>query len=192
MTPSISRSQQFVLESMRLASFNAFDGDQVVDDLIRHRDLWISRLWVMSSMPLRPLLYLSDDFHQSDTLYILTTTDKIPALEQLAQQSPRARYSEKSIPALCTVCKRTLMSFQSQTRSISTMWSCFSYFRPISAEELGDAVVAKYPLQPGEEYWIHHEGTMLGRLFGRVGDHLWKWDGSQMTLLEMALNRWVS
>lgn len=68
----------------------------------------------------------------------------------------------------------------------------FSYFRPASAEELGNAVVAKYPLRPNEEYWIHCEGTMLGDLFGRGCDHLWKWDGSQMTLLEEGFTCWIS
>jgi len=43
---------------------------------------------------------------------------------------------------------------------------------------------------PGESYWLHKEGTMYGELFGRGGSHLWKWDGSEPTLLEECFEQW--
>jgi hypothetical protein len=51
---------------------------------------------------------------------------------------------------------------------------------------------AKYPLQAGETYWLHKEGTMCGPLFGRGGDHLWKWNGQEPELLEEGFNQWIS
>lgn len=86
MTQSINRAQQAVLDAMRCASFNEFNGDRVVDDLIQNRDLWISCFWTMYATPLAPLRALHDDFYNGDTLYILTTLDRVEALEQLAEQ----------------------------------------------------------------------------------------------------------
>jgi hypothetical protein len=66
----------------------------------------------------------------------------------------------------------------------------WSYFTTLDADELQRA--AKYPLAPGETYWLHKEGTMCGPLFGRGGDHLWKWNGEKPVLLEECFNQWVS
>ena len=52
--------------------------------------------------------------------------------------------------------------------------------------------VENYPIGSGESYWLHKEGTMCGESFGRGGDHLWKWNGSQPVLLEESINQWVS
>ncbi|MEI7946241.1 MAG: hypothetical protein WCJ02_06070 [bacterium] len=66
----------------------------------------------------------------------------------------------------------------------------WSYFTTLDADSLQRA--AKYPLAPGETYWLHKEGTMCGSLFGRGGDHLWKWNGEKPELLEECFNQWVS
>jgi hypothetical protein len=66
----------------------------------------------------------------------------------------------------------------------------WSYFTTLDADTLQRA--AKYPLAPGETYWLHKEGTMCGQLFGRGGDHLWKWNGKKPELLEECFNQWVS
>ena len=66
----------------------------------------------------------------------------------------------------------------------------WSYFTTLDADTLQRA--AKYPLAPGETYWLHKEGTMCGQLFGRGGDHLWKWNGKEPELLEECFNQWVS
>lgn len=66
----------------------------------------------------------------------------------------------------------------------------WSYFAPLDQETRKKT--AKYPLAGGESYWLHKEGTMCGQLFGRGGDHLWKWDGKDPSLLAECLNHWVS
>ncbi len=48
-----------------------------------------------------------------------------------------------------------------------------------------------YPLEPPERFWIHSVRTMEGRLCGETHDHLWKWDGEKLTLLERIYQRWV-
>ena len=45
----------------------------------------------------------------------------------------------------------------------------WSFFTPVNAETANKA--RKYPIGPGESYWLHKEGTMSGALFGRGGDH---------------------
>ena len=52
--------------------------------------------------------------------------------------------------------------------------------------------VAKHKLRSTERFWLHRESSMLGQLFGRGGDHLWKWNGRKPTLLEECFNAWVS
>lgn len=56
-----------------------------------------------------------------------------------------------------------------------------SYFR--EADASFDPALDDYPLAPGESYRIHTEGTMLGTSFGRTADHLWKWNGTEFTIL---------
>lgn len=67
------------------------------------------------------------------------------------------------------------------------MWS---FFEPLDADTAKRA--EKFPLQLGETYWLHREGTMCGQLFGRGGDSLWKWNGTEPTLLEEGFSLWVS
>jgi hypothetical protein len=66
-------------------------------------------------------------------------------------------------------------------------WSFFAPLDPMTGQR-----AARYPLAAGETYWLHKEGTMCGPLFGRGGDHLWKWDGENATLLEEGFNQWIS
>jgi hypothetical protein len=67
-----------------------------------------------------------------------------------------------------------------------------SYFM----EDLDAGVLAKaqgrYQIADGERYWLHRETSMLGELFGRGMDHLWKWDGEKATMLEQGFNTWVA
>ena len=67
------------------------------------------------------------------------------------------------------------------------MWSFFE--TPDSAMQ---EKAKEYPVAQGESYWLHREGTMCGPLFGRGGDHLWKWDGDEPVLLQECINQWVS
>jgi hypothetical protein len=66
----------------------------------------------------------------------------------------------------------------------------WSFFAPLDSETKKKAT--QYPLAAGETYWLHKEGTMCGPLFGRGGDHLWKWNGNEPELLQECLNQWVS
>ena len=66
-------------------------------------------------------------------------------------------------------------------------WSCFS--EPEDADLVN---VPPHLLQRDETYWLHKEGTMTGRLCGRGGDHLWKWNGVEPVLLKECLNQWVA
>ena len=66
-------------------------------------------------------------------------------------------------------------------------WSCFE---PVDADTAKKA--KKYPCSEGESLWLHKEGTTCGHLFGRGGDHLWKWNGREPKLLEEGMNQWVS
>ena len=66
----------------------------------------------------------------------------------------------------------------------------WSFFAPMDPETKKKAEL--YPLVAGESYWLHKEGTMCGPLFGRGGDHLWKWDGREPVLLQECINQWVS
>jgi len=51
---------------------------------------------------------------------------------------------------------------------------------------------AQYALSEGESYMLHKEGTRCGPLFGRGGDHLWKWTGTEAILLQECINQWIS
>jgi len=42
---------------------------------------------------------------------------------------------------------------------------------------------AKWPLGPGECYWLHREGCAGAAAFDRRSCHLWKWNGRQAALL---------
>lgn len=66
----------------------------------------------------------------------------------------------------------------------------WSFFAPVDEETAPKA--EKYPIADGESLWLHKEGTMCGQLFGRGGDHLWKWNDQEFTLLEECMNQWVT
>ena len=58
--------------------------------------------------------------------------------------------------------------------------------------ETSARAVAKHKLRSTERFLLHSESTMLAQRFARGGDHLWKWNGRKMTLLEEGFNSWVS
>jgi hypothetical protein len=78
--------QEIQLELLRRSSFNALDGERVVDSLLKHRDLWLSvlldrpglanyaepsRLLMMGLIKLRDLPY---NLWNADVLFVLTPT----------------------------------------------------------------------------------------------------------------------
>ena len=45
--------------------------------------------------------------------------------------------------------------------------------------------------RPGQQLWVHEEGFALAHEVGRGSQHIWSWDGQQMTLVEQDINKWV-
>lgn len=77
----INATQQALFALYRKSSFNSFDGDQVVDDLIAHPDWWQAAHMPSDGHALRDL---PDDFYHVDTLYLLAASGHESKLEALA------------------------------------------------------------------------------------------------------------
>ena len=69
-------------------------------------------------------------------------------------------------------------------------------YRSLFKEPESDADVKEltksHPLAPGESHFIHTVESVMGPLFARGGEHVWKWDGEKLELLEEAWRTWVS
>jgi hypothetical protein len=63
--------------------------------------------------------------------------------------------------------------------------------KPAGAK-VASSAARKYPLNGGEAYWIHHEEAVMGPLFVRGAEHLLKWDGSRVSVLEECFGQWMS
>ena len=48
------------------------------------------------------------------------------------------------------------------------------------------------PLEEGFAYWIHEEGFALADGAGRGAQHLWRWDGEKMELVDEMMTSWSS
>ncbi|MFU8804444.1 MAG: hypothetical protein ACNA8W_11585 [Bradymonadaceae bacterium] len=48
------------------------------------------------------------------------------------------------------------------------------------------------PTDVGGEFWVHEEGFALAGEAGRGAQHLWVWDGREMTLSKETMTSWVS
>lgn len=80
----INATQEAILSLMARTRFNNLDGKHVVVDLRAHPDLWEAVLLTR----LDSLITLRDlrlDLWNADTLYILTTNEKLPDLQKLAR-----------------------------------------------------------------------------------------------------------
>ena len=87
MPKTISKEQQIHLDLIRLASFNDFDGDLVVRDLMAHPDLWKACLMTRSYGP--GFLITLRDLKVAlnvDTLYILVDPSKLTELKTLSER----------------------------------------------------------------------------------------------------------
>ncbi|TXD38910.1 hypothetical protein FRC98_00470 [Lujinxingia vulgaris] len=47
-------------------------------------------------------------------------------------------------------------------------------------------------LEPGTEYWLHEEGFALADGAGRGAQHLWRWNGTELSLVEETMTSWTS
>lgn len=87
MIGNINECQKIQLERIRLASFNGLDGDKVARSLAANRNLWTG--FVFGRFKYNELIELRDisqDSINADTLMVLTTKDKWPEIEKLAQE----------------------------------------------------------------------------------------------------------
>ena len=79
---AINQAQNLQFQLMELGLFN---GRQVVFDLKNNRDVWIACVWGRFKYNwLIPLRDLARGYWNTDTLYILTTADKIERLSAFA------------------------------------------------------------------------------------------------------------
>jgi len=67
-----------------------------------------------------------------------------------------------------------------------------SFFKKPKSDADVTELPKSHPLAPGESYFIHTFENVMGPLFARGGEHLWKWDGKKLELLEEAWRTWVS
>jgi hypothetical protein len=81
---SINKIQQLQFELIKNASFNSFDGEQVVNDLINHRDLWHGV--IMGRDDLIHLRDIEAGLWRVDTLHILSTGKDDNKLKSLAKE----------------------------------------------------------------------------------------------------------
>jgi hypothetical protein len=80
----MNMAQKIQHARLRMGSFNALDGERVARELEEHEELWDS--FVFGRFGPGDLIELRDlpgGHINADTLYILTTTDRVPALERL-------------------------------------------------------------------------------------------------------------
>ena len=66
----------------------------------------------------------------------------------------------------------------------------WSYFTPVDKES--DDRFLEHPVSDDESLWLHTLGTRCGELFERGCNHLWKWDGTELLLLQAKVDEWVS
>jgi hypothetical protein len=61
----------------------------------------------------------------------------------------------------------------------------WGYFHEIEHDLLAQAKEA-YPAVGVDEFRVHSTGDLWGEQCGAFGDHLWRWDGHELELLEEA------
>ena len=102
----LTEVQAIQLELMKRASFNSFDGERVVRDLLNHRDLWKSCFMtrdieasirhhlppvaVHESSDLIPLRDIDEGYWNVDTLYVLVNKSKEKDMKILALEAWQA------------------------------------------------------------------------------------------------------
>ena len=86
MTEEVSTIQWFYLQLIYAASFNNFNGETVVKDLLGARDLWKACIMVQDSGPGITLRDLASDYNNVSTLYILSSGTNMDSLQDLAEQ----------------------------------------------------------------------------------------------------------
>lgn len=82
----MNRAQELQLQRLQLGSFNNLDGLRVAHDLMEHEGLWDS--FVFGRFEYQPLLELRDlaqGFLSADTVYLLTSKDRLAGFLDLVK-----------------------------------------------------------------------------------------------------------
>ena len=93
----MNKVQELQFELMKLASFNEFDGDMVVEDLKAHSDLWKGVIMDREGYVEKPhcvsltldfikLRDIEDDYWNIDTIFIKPVEGKEKQLEAIAKK----------------------------------------------------------------------------------------------------------
>jgi hypothetical protein len=83
---TINSIQSLEFQMIRRASFNNFDGREVVRDLLRHRRLWCGAVMDTGDGTLIKLRDIDENAWNVDTLYVLPSGADNIALRRLAQR----------------------------------------------------------------------------------------------------------
>ena len=67
-----------------------------------------------------------------------------------------------------------------------------SLFKELESDADMKELTKFHQLKPDESYFVHTVESVTGPLFARGMEHLWKWDGKNLELLEEAWQSWVS
>lgn len=78
----LSEIQKTYLELIAKSSFNCFDGNQVVNDLLSHQELWVAAIMAREGCGIT-LRDLPTNCNNVDTLYL--TTRQVTSLKKLAK-----------------------------------------------------------------------------------------------------------
>ena len=101
----INEVQKLQFELMKIATFNSFDGKEVVKDLEDNQDLWTGA--IMKRNDLIPLRDIHDNYWNVDTLYILASDKDNSRLELLARSWSADEVdwlSQKDLEGHCEKC----------------------------------------------------------------------------------------
>lgn len=85
MPEEITHPQGLLLDIIRLSSFNEFDGEKIVDDLVAHQDLWEAVLMIQESGAGITIRDLPRGYHSVDTLLIMVPESKEKSLRALTK-----------------------------------------------------------------------------------------------------------
>jgi len=83
---TINPVQSLEFQMIRRASFNNFDGREVVRDLLKHRRLWCGAVMDTGDGTLLKLRDIDENVWNVDTLYVLPSGADSRALRRLAQR----------------------------------------------------------------------------------------------------------
>ena len=87
MPTTITKAQKTVLELMKLSSFNKFDGEEVVNDLQKHKTKWTGVIWGrFANCPLIILRDIADGYYSGDTMYLSCPAKYVSDVRKLASK----------------------------------------------------------------------------------------------------------